>query len=208
MADRSPGDAPARPDEAADVAAITRVVDDWGILRDTGRWDRLRALYTADATMHTTWFAGSAAAFVERSAAMAGQGARSMHVIAGASVEVTGDRAVAETRMILLLRASLDEAAVDVTCYGRFYDLFLRTQIGWRIRKRVPIYDKDRLDAVEPGRALRLDEGRLAGFAEGYRHLAYVQAMGGATLTPGLPTAGSPEEAALRDEGRAWLSAS
>ena len=44
--------------DLADRAAITRVVNDWGLWRDTGHWDRLHAAYAAGATMHATWFAG------------------------------------------------------------------------------------------------------------------------------------------------------
>src|SRR5476651_192569 len=102
-----------------DRAAITRAVNDWGLWRDTGRWERLRALYAPDATMHTTWFAGPANEFVDRSIEKARTGARSQHFIGAASIDINGDRAIAETRMILLVRAKVGDAAVDVTCYGR-----------------------------------------------------------------------------------------
>lgn len=190
-----------------DRAAITRVVNDWGLFRDAGRWDELRRCYTADATMHTSWFAGSAAEFVERSVAAAARGVRAQHFIGAATIELGRDRAIAETRMILMLRAAVDGVPVDVTCHGRFHDRFVRTDEGWRIQARVPVYEKDRLDPLEPGRAVALDPAVLASFAEGYRHLAYVQSLGGAVLTPGLPTANSPEEATLRAGGAAWLAA-
>ena len=51
--------------ELADKAAITEAVHNWGLWRDTGRWQALRDLYTSDAQVHTTWFVGSAAEFVE-----------------------------------------------------------------------------------------------------------------------------------------------
>lgn len=125
-----------------------------------------------------------------------------------ASVELNGDRAIAETRMILLVRARVAEAAVDVTCFGRFYDRFVRLAGEWRIDRRVPVYEKDRLDPVDWSRPVVLDAVALAGYAEGYRHLAYVQSLGGATLTPGLPVPGSAEEALLYAEGAAWLEGS
>jgi hypothetical protein len=40
---------------------------------------------------------------------------------------------------------------------------------------RQPIYEKDRLDPVDPAAELKLDQGLLAQFPEGYRHLAYLQ---------------------------------
>jgi hypothetical protein len=199
------GPTPGQVMDLIDRAAITRAVNDWGLWRDTGRWDRLRSLYTPGATMHTTWFAGQASEFIERSIMAAAGGAKVQHFIGATSIDRNGDRAIAETRMILLVRAKVADVPVDVTCYGRFYDRFVRYTDGWRIERRVPIYEKDRLDPVEPYRTVSLEPSVLAQFAEGYRHLAYVQSLNGATLTPGLPTAGSDEEARLCAEGSAWL---
>ncbi len=175
-----------------DRAAITRVVNDWGPFRDTGRWDRLHAYFTADATMHTTWFVGAAEEFVIRSIAAAARGARAQHFIGASTITLSGDRAVAETRMILMVRAHVGDVPVDVTCYGQFHDRFLRMPDGWRIRIRVPIYEKDRLDPLEPGRAVLLDDAKLASFAEGYRYLAYVPSLGGAVLSPDVPVPAMP----------------
>ena len=189
-----------------DRAAITRVVNDWGLWRDTGRWDRLRAVYAPGATMHTTWFAGPADEFVDRSIEAMRKGARAQHFIGAATIDINGDRAIAETRMILLVRGKVGDATVDVTCFGRFYDRFIRQEGKWRIARRVPIYEKDRLDPVDPTHPIQLDPAALARFAEGYRHLAYVQSLAGAALTPGLPTPNSEEEARLYVEGTAWLN--
>ena len=190
-----------------DRAAITQVVQDWGLARDTGRWDRLRACFTADATMHTTWFVGSAAEFVERSMAAAKAGARAQHFIGTATIDIHGARAIAETRMILMVRGMVEGCEVDVTCYGRFYDRFVEHAGAWRIRERVPIYEKDRLDPLDPGAALELDAERLARYPDGYRHLAYLQSAGGASITPGLPIPNSAELARLYADGEAWLAA-
>lgn len=187
---------------------IAQAVQDWGLWRDTGQWDRLRRLYTHDATVSTTWFVGSAAQFVERSIESARKGARAQHFIGASTVELNGDRAVAETRMVLLIRAGLEGTEIDVTCYGRLYDWFLRTGEGWRIHMRGAIYEKDRLDPVDPAARVSLDGAALARFPEGYRHVAYVQARGGASITPDLPTPGSASLARLYAAGAAWLAGS
>ncbi len=189
-----------------DRAAITQVVQDWALARDTGRWDRLRSAYAADGTMHTTWFVGSAEEFVQRSMEAAQNGARAQHFIGATSIELSANRAIAETRMVLLLRAPLQGVEVDVTCYGRFYDFFVRDQGQWRIKKRVPIYEKDRLDPVDPAASVKLDAAELARYPEGYRHLAYVQASGGGSVTQGLPTPNSDVLTDLYAEGAAWLA--
>ena len=195
-----------RGDARADRADINAVVNDWALARDSGRWDRLRECFTRDAVMYTTWFVGPAEEFVARSMEAAKRpGARGAHFIGGCSVELAGDRAIAETRMILLLRAALDGVEVDVTCYGRFYDFFRYERDAWRIAKRVPIYEKDRIDPLDPNARLALDHAALARLPEGYRHLAWVQSRGGSTPTQGLPTPGGEALAKLYAEGAEWL---
>jgi hypothetical protein len=195
--------------QRGDRAAITQVVNDWGLYRDTARWTKLRPLYARDAEMVTTWFVGDADGFIERSTAAAAKRAMQVqHFIGACSIELNGDRAIAETRMILMLRGMFGDIPVDVTCHGRFHDRFVREDGMWCIKRRVPVYEKDRIDPVEPGRALNLDYAVLERFEHGYRHVAYLQALGGATLTPGLPTPGNAAEASLYAEADAWLHAS
>ena len=189
-----------------DRAAITQVVQDWGLARDAGRWDLLRSFYTADATMYTTWFVGPAHEFVNRSTEAAKRGAKAQHFIGAATIDIQGDKALAETRMILLARGMVHGVEVDITCYGRFFDQFVRQGDAWRIQKRVPIYEKDRMDVLDPAATLQLDPAQLAKHPEGYRHLAYMQAQGGATITEGLPTPNSEVLTRLYAEGLAWLN--
>jgi hypothetical protein len=146
-----------------DRAAVREAVENWGLWRDSGRFEQLRSLYTADAVVHTTWFSGSAAEFIERSSK---GGGRARHFIGAVRVELNG---------------------------------------GWRIRMRNGIYEKDRIDPVDPSKTVSLDPAALARHPAGYRHLAYLQASGGARITPDLPTPNSKELARLYSEGHAWL---
>jgi len=189
-----------------DREAISRVVLQWGLYRDGGRWDCLRALYAPDALMCTTWFRGSAEEFVRLSIVAAAKGAHVQHFVGTPSISLNGDRAIAETRMTILVRAMVADTEVDVTCFGSFHDWLVRLDAEWRILKRVPVYEKDRIDAVDPKRDIRLDPVALSRFAEGYRHLAYVQSLIGENLPRGLPTHGSEEEKALHAESIACLS--
>jgi SnoaL-like domain len=67
------------------------------------------------------------------------------------------------------------------------YDCFEKRRGIWKIARRQPIYEKDRLDPVEPSAAIRLDHELLARFPDGYCHLAYVQSKNGFTVRTGLP---------------------
>lgn len=191
--------------ELLDRAAITRVVNDWGLARDDGRWEQLRACYTPDARMHTTWFVGTAAEFVERSMAAARAGARVQHFIGAATIALRDDKAVVETRMVLLVRGRLDGVEVDATCWGRFHDRMVRRDGTWRILLRVPVYEKDRLDVVDPAARLVLDADALARHPEGCRHLTFMQARNGATIMPDLAVPGSTALEQLEAGSAAWL---
>ena len=67
----------------------------------------------------------------------------------------------------------------DVVCTGRFYDFFEKVGGKWLMVRRQPIYEKDRMDPVDPAATVKLDPAVLAKYPEGYRHLAYLQAQVG-----------------------------
>ncbi|MGH3319709.1 MAG: nuclear transport factor 2 family protein, partial [Streptosporangiaceae bacterium] len=116
-----------------------------------------------------------------------------------------GTRAVAQTKMTILQRAPVHGVEVDVTCIGRFYDFFERRDGLWKIVRRQPIYEKDRLDPVDPAASLSLDAAVLARFPQGYRHLAYLQSVNGFEVKVGLPGLTGKAVGGLYAEGRTWL---
>jgi hypothetical protein len=52
---------------------------------------------------------------------------------------------------------------------------------------RQPIYEKDRIDPLDPSASLKLDENLLSQFPEGYKHLAYIQTKIGYTVKRDMP---------------------
>jgi hypothetical protein len=70
---------------------------------------------------------------------------------------------------------------------------------------RQPIYEKDRMDPVDPSARLTLDAALLARFPEGYRHLAYLQTAIGFTVKPDMPGLRGAEVETLYARGAAWL---
>jgi hypothetical protein len=71
---------------------------------------------------------------------------------------------------------------------------------------RQPIYEKDRLDPVDPGARLELDHNLLAQFPEGYRHLAYLQTKIGYEVKSDMPGLDGPQVEQLYRDGAAWLA--
>ena len=188
-----------------DRTAIVQVVHDWAIWRDAGDWERFGTVWHDDGWMSATWFQGPAAQFIEVSRAGFDKGVSILHFLGGSSVELSGARAIAQTKTTISQRGAVDGVAVDVVCTGRFYDFFEKRAGRWAIVRRQPIYEKDRMDPLDPAARLQLDAGLLARFPEGYRHLAYLQTRLGFPVKPDMPQLKGPQVERLYAQGRAWL---
>jgi hypothetical protein len=194
-----------------DRLLIKELVQNWAVWRDAGDWERFATVWHEDGYMTATWFQGPWTAFIEASREGFEQGVRILHFLGGSSVDVEGDRAIAQTKMTISQRSTVHDVEVDVVCTGRFYDFLERREGQWGIVRRQPIYEKDRLDPVDPAAELHLDKNLLASWPIGYRHLAYLQTLAGfvvKTGEPGLPGLTGPVVEQLYREGTAWLAGS
>ena len=189
----------------SDRDAIREVVENWVVWRDAGDWERFRGVWHDDGRMMATWFQGSAEEFIAVSRAGFEKGVSILHFLGGNSVDVAGTRAISQTKMTISQRALVHEVQVDVVCTGRFYDFFEKRNDRWAIVLRQPIYEKDRMDPVDPAAQLKLDAGLLQRFPESYRHLAYLQTGIGYQVKPDMPGLKGPQLEALYARGRAWL---
>lgn len=188
--------------------AIREVVENWVVWRDAGDWDRFRSVWHEDGVMMATWFQGPAEEFIRVSREGWDRGVSILHFLGGTSIDLAGHLAISQTKMTISQRATLEDVACDIVCTGRFYDFFERRGERWAIVLRQPIYEKDRIDLVVPGRALSLEPALLAQFPEGYRHLAYAQTKIGYAVKRDMPGLKGPEVQALYAKGRSWLAGS
>jgi hypothetical protein len=108
--------------------------------------------------------------------------------------------------MTISQRAAVEGVLCDVVCTGRFYDFFERRDGRWGLVLRQPIYEKDRLDPVDPTEAPELDSKILSSYPEGYRHLAYLQQGIGYEVKRDMPGLTGPEVEELYARGAAWLT--
>jgi hypothetical protein len=191
--------------ESEDKRVIRELVENWALWRDALMWDRFRTVWHDDGRMMATWFQGSADEFIKVSQDGYARGVRILHFLGGCSIDVAAARAVAQTKMTISQRARVEDVLCDVVCTGRFYDFFENRDGRWGLVLRQPIYEKDRLDPVDPAARLALDPGLLAQFPEGYRHLAYLQTRIGYQVKTDMPGLDGPEVAALYRRGERWL---
>jgi hypothetical protein len=192
--------------DTLDRLAIRDVIEHWAVLRDARMWERFREVWSGEGRMMATWFQGTADEFIKVSQEGYDKGVRILHFLGGMHIDIAGARAIAQTKMTISQRGEVEGVLCDVVCTGRFYDFLDKTDGRWGMVLRQPIYEKDRLDPVDPAATLKLDRDLLMQFPEGYRHLAYMQARIGYKVKKDMPGLDGPELDALYARGKAWLA--
>jgi hypothetical protein len=189
-----------------DRQSIRELVENWAVWRDAGDWERFATVWHDDGFMMATWFQGPATDFIRVSREGLQRGVRILHFLGGISIDILGDRAIAQTKMTITQRATVHGIECDVVCTGRFYDFLERRSGRWGIVLRQPIYEQDRIDPVDPHQAPELDPSLLKRFPVGYRHLAYVQTTIGYDVERAMPGLTGEAVGRLYRRGRAWLA--
>jgi hypothetical protein len=193
----------------SDAQAIRDLVENWVVWRDAGDWERFATVWHDDGVMMATWFQGPARDFIRVSREGFERGVRILHFLGGTSVDLAGDRAIAQTKMTITQRTTVEGVECDVVCTGRFYDFLERrdeVDPTHRLVLRQPIYEIDRLTPVSGGAGPELDAGLLAQFPAGYRHLAYIQTKIGYDVKRDMPGLVGPEVENLYRRGARWLA--
>ena len=188
-----------------DRLTIRDLVENWAVWRDAGAWDRFKTVWHDDGWMFATWFQGTALDFIRVSKEGGEKGVSILHFLGGTSIDLEGDRAVAQTKMTISQRAAVHDVVCDVVCTGRFYDFLEKRRGAWGLVARQPIYEKDRLDPIDPSARLELKPETLNAFPVGYRHLAYAQDAIGYPVKRDMPGLKGPEVERLYACGKAWL---
>jgi SnoaL-like domain len=215
-----------------DRALIRDLVENWAVWRDAGDWERFATVWHDDGFMMATWFQGPAKDFIRVSREGFERGVSILHFLGGTSIDVADKappsgaadqshhappsgaadrpddrrRAIAQTKMTISQRGEVHGVTCDVVCTGRFYDFLERRAGRWGIVLRQPIYEKDRLDPLDPAASLTLDPELLESLPVGYRHLAYVQTQIGFEVKRDMPGLVGPAVERLYRRGAEWLA--
>jgi hypothetical protein len=192
-----------------DELLIRQLVERWAVWRDAGDWERFATVWHPEGVMMATWFQGPFQEFIRVTKEGWVKGVSILHFLGGSAVEVSGDRAIAQTKMTISQRGMVEgqdgPVLCDVVCTGRFYDFIERHNGDWKLLHRQPIYEKDRIDPVDSSAALKIDTEVLASFPEGYRHLAYIQTRIGYKVKMDMPMLKGIEVEDLYKRGDRWL---
>ncbi|MEL7344542.1 MAG: nuclear transport factor 2 family protein [Pseudomonadota bacterium] len=193
-------------DHREDKLLLRELIDNWAIWRDAGFWEKFRTVWHDDGRMMATWTQGTADEFIAMNKEGWSKGVSILHFLGGFNAEINANRAVTQTKMTISQRGEVHGIMVDVVCTGRFYDFLEKRDGAWGMCLRQPIYEKDRMDPVESGARIDLDQTLLHAFPVGYRHLAYLQSKVGYPVKQDMPGLKGPEVEALYALGDTWLA--
>jgi hypothetical protein len=193
--------------QESDKYACAELIQAWGFYRDQGKWPELLATFAPEGQITVSWFSGDFREFVDRCRRSFEAGQRSKHHILPSTVRVKGERAVAETNIVIMVRQKIGGVAVDMTSYARFLDRLERRGGRWVILERAAIYEQDRLDPVEPSEAFDqlFKSTDLSVYPEQYRYMAARLVAAGRALAPVVYCDGAPETTQLYTQYDSWL---
>jgi len=187
-----------------DKYACAELIQAWGLYRDQHRWPELLSTFHPEGEIAVSWFRGPFTEFVEQCK----RSGPSKHLIFPALVRVAGERAIAETSIVILVRQGIEGLAVDMTARARFLDRLERRDGAWRILERAAIYEQDRLDPVEPSTAfgLVLKASSPTKYPEPYRYMALRLDAADRPLAEPVHHDGSAPTTELYVRYEAWLA--
>jgi hypothetical protein len=189
-----------------DKCACAELIQFWALFRDQNRWAELLETFTPDGTIAVSWFRGPYREFVEQCRLRSARSGRAKHLLTPSVVRVAGDRALAETSVVILVRQEINGIAVDLTSHARFLDRLERRGM-WKIAERAAVYEHDRLDPVEPTAnfAQLMQRANCSQYPPPYRYMAFRIISSGGALAAPVHCDGTPETEALRARYEAWL---
>ena len=193
-----------------DEHQIASLLIRWGHARDSDDWETLARCFHDHATIHISWISGSANNYIARSRAMAAarkSGEHAKHLISGPWIRVNRDRASSRCHANLYVRTTISGHEFDLQSWIRFFDLLEKRNSVWRIVKRTAVYEKDRLEPVDPRGVPKdfFDDLELSAFPASAKFLCYWQLRNGRPPSTHIVSVYSDEERALKEEGEMWL---
>jgi 3-phenylpropionate/cinnamic acid dioxygenase small subunit len=193
-----------------DEYEIANLLFRWGYARDSYDWETLSACFHEDATIHLSWVSGLARDFIARSRVMATArkpGTQMKHVISWPWVQIKRDRAFSRCHVNFYSRTILEGHEFDLQSWMRFFDLLERREGIWRIVKRTAVYEKDRMDPVDPPGIPQdfFADMDLSAFPPSAKFLCYDIVRRGLSPSLDIISVYSDEERALREESEAWI---
>lgn len=197
--------------ESIDRSEIINLISKSILARDSGFWDELSECYHSKAEFTSSWYRGSAADFVkvasEKLEESRREGGEQKHVNCNHWIQINGDRAIAESDQILFMRSRIKGVELDVATWSRRLQLVAKENGEWKIFRRWVIYERDRMDPVDPTVSVDsyYDAEALSKYPPKLRYHLWRNEMLGLSPEKSNILRGSEEERKARTEAQNWL---
>jgi len=157
------------------------------LCRDQRDFPGMIACYAPNAPVRTSWFDGTVEDFAEASRRKMSSGSsQAKHWIMPARLEIKDERALVESPACIFDRITFDGIEFDIFQYCRFFSRVIRTAAGWKLGSFEGIYQRDRLETVDPRQELPVDWDIIATLRPSYKFMGYTQIKRGYKLNPEL----------------------
>lgn len=174
--------------------------------RDQRDFAGMVGCYVPGAPVRTSWFTGPVEDFAEASRRKMAAGSAAKHWIFPTRLDIKDGRALVESPAVIFDRLTLDGVEFDIFQYCRFASRVLLTDDGWKLASFEGIYQRDRIEPVDPRQAPPVDWSVLATQRPSYKFLAYTQLRRNYKVDPNLLGDDRPDElTAFYTRERRWL---
>ena len=197
--------------ESVDRSEIINVVSKSILTRDSGMWNQLAECYHSEAEFTSSWWKGKPSEFIkvasEKLEASRKEGGEQKHMTSNHWVVVNGDRATAECDLILFMRRPINGVDLDFQTFSRRLHLMARENGDWKIWRRFAIYERDRMDPVDPtnGPDTYYDAEAMSKFPKKLRYHLWRNQVKGSAPVKELCIRGTEQEKVVREEAKKWI---
>jgi hypothetical protein len=197
--------------KSIDRSEIINVVSQSIITRDSGWWEKLAECYHSEAEFTSSWWHGKAKDFVTAATvkleSSRREGGEQKHMTSNHVVEINGERATAECDLILFMRRVINGVELDFATWSRRLHLMAKENDEWKIWRRFAIYERDRMDPVDPtiGPEKYFDPKAMAKFPKQIRYHLWRNEVNGSPPSKTLCIRGAEQEKVVRREAQKWI---
>ena len=156
------------------------------LCRDQRDFAGMVGCYVPNAPVRTSWFDGTVEDFAEASRKKMASGSQAKHWIMPARLEIKDGRALVESPAAIFDRLTFDGIEFDMFQYCRFFSRVIKTASGWRLGSFEGIYQRDRIETVDPRDPLPVDWNIVNSLRPSYKFMGYTQVKRGYKLNPEL----------------------